>query len=81
MVDRCAQIGLSISKDRLLQISTSLGNASIDTFKRDGVVVLVNLRKCLFCTSAVDNIDINSRSSTAQRHHYMEQLHPVINIA
>ena len=37
MVDRFAHLGLSISKDRLLQMSTSLGNASIETFERDGV--------------------------------------------
>lgn len=66
MVDRFAHLGLSISKDRLLQMSTSLGNAAIDTFKRDGVVVPMYLRKGLFCTSAVDNIDINPRSSTAK---------------
>ena len=66
MVDRFAHLGLSISKDRLLQMSTSLRNASIETFERDGVVVPVHLRKNLFCTSAVDNIDINSRSATAK---------------
>ena len=66
LVDKFAHLGLGISKERLLQVSTSVGNAAIDTFERDDVVAPMCLQKGLFCTSAIDNIDINPKSSTAK---------------
>ena len=66
MIEEFSQLGLSISKDRWLQISTSLGNASIDTFEQNGVVVPLYLEKKLFCTSAIDNIDINPKAVHAK---------------
>ena len=65
IVDKCAHLGFCISEERLFQLSTSLGNSAVDTFERDGVVVPLFLEKYLFCTTAVDNIDINPSSVTA----------------
>ena len=66
IIDTLSGLGLAVSKERLLQISTSLGNSSIDTFERDGVVVPVSLEKGLFCTSEIDNIDVDPRSAHAK---------------
>ena len=65
MVEKGAHLGLCISKDRLFQISTSLGNSAINTFERDGVVVPLFLEFGLFCTTALDNIDHNPTSATS----------------
>ena len=65
IVDKLAHLGLCISKERLSQISTNVGNIAIETFERDGVVVPLSLELGLFCTTAVDNIDVNPTSSTA----------------
>ena len=67
LVEQIAHLGLGISKERLDQMSISLGNAAIDTFQRDGVVVPVSLQKGLFCSSAIDNIGVNPKSSTAKK--------------
>ena len=56
MIDKLYDIGLSISYDRLLSISNHLGND----------VCPPKLRRGLFTTSAVDNIDHNPSSSTAR---------------
>ena len=42
-----------------------IGNSAVDTFERDGVVAPLFLEKDLFCTTAVDDIDINPSSVTA----------------
>ena len=47
IIDTLSHLGIAVSKERLLQISTSLGNSSIDTFERDGVVVPGSLEKGL----------------------------------
>ena len=66
MIQEFSQLGLSISKDSWLQISTSLGNSSIDTFEQNGVVVPLHLENKLFCTSAIDNIDVNPKAVHAK---------------
>ena len=65
IVDKLSKLGLSISKDRLLQISTAMGNRAIEMHEREGVVAPISLRFGLFTTAAVDNIDVNPKSSTA----------------
>ena len=65
IVDKCAHLGFCISEERLFQLSTSLGNSAVDTFERDGAVVPLYLEKYIFCTTAVDNIDHNPSSATA----------------
>ena len=51
--------GLSISYGRVLEISAELGDAVISKYIRDGVVCSPELRRGLFTTSAMDNIDHN----------------------
>ena len=58
--------GLSISYDRVLEISAQLGEAVVAQYVEDGVVCPPVLRKQLFTTSAVDNIDHNPTATTAK---------------
>ena len=45
--------------DRVLDMSAHLGDATVSKYVEDGVVVAPVLRKGLFTTSAMDNIDHN----------------------
>ena len=58
-------LGLTISPDRLLDISTNMGNKAIAVFEKEGVVCPLNLKYDLFTTSATDNLDVNPSSATA----------------
>ena len=54
-----------ISYDRVLEISTQLGESVPSQFMEDGVVCPAILQRGLFTTSAVDNIDHNPSATTA----------------
>jgi hypothetical protein len=66
LVEMLYENGISISYDRVLEISAQLGEAVVNQYVEDGVVCPPTLRKGLFTSSAVDNIDHNPTSSTAQ---------------
>ena len=57
-------LGLSISYDCVLQLSTDLANAVCRQYK-DDIVCPPDLRKNVFTTSAVNNIDHIPSSTTA----------------
>ena len=57
--------GICISYDRLLQISNQLGEKVIEDYVEHGVVCPPILRKGIFTTSAIDNIDHNPSATTA----------------
>ncbi|KAK3753825.1 hypothetical protein QZH41_005373 [Actinostola sp. cb2023] len=59
-------LGISVSYDRVLAISTALGNELCRRYEEDNVVCPPNLRLGVFTTSAVDNIDHNPTSTTAR---------------
>ena len=48
-----------------LEISAQLGDATVSKYVEDGVVCPTGLRKGLFTTSAMDNIDHNPTATTA----------------
>ncbi|KAJ8387355.1 hypothetical protein AAFF_G00157320 [Aldrovandia affinis] len=50
---------------RVLEISAQLGDATVSKYVEDGVVCPPVLRKGLFTTSAMDNIDHNPTATTA----------------
>lgn len=58
--------GLCISYDRVMEISAQLGDAVITKYVDEGVVCPPVLKKGLFTTAAIDNIDHNPTSTTAQ---------------
>ena len=70
LIDIFFELGLCISYDRVLTISTVLGNNVCNLYEREGIVCPPNLRKQAFTTVAFDNIDHNPSSITA-----MESFH------
>lgn len=66
LIESIHTLGLSVSYDRVLQISTDLGNAVCRQYQEEKVVCPPNLRSGLFTTAAVNNIDHNP-SSTSSR--------------
>lgn len=65
LVDRLYDLGLSIHYDRVLAISTELGNNICHYYKMMNAVCPPELKGGLFTTAAVDNIDHNPSSTTA----------------
>ena len=65
LIDKLHKLGLSISYDRVLQISTELANTVCALYEEEGIVCPPNLKKDVFTTAAVDNIDHNPSSTTA----------------
>ena len=65
LVDKLFHLGLSVSYDRLLQVSATLANRITDRFDLATGVHTPSLRSGLFTTTAVDNIDHNPTSTTA----------------
>ncbi|KAK4304447.1 hypothetical protein Pmani_023602 [Petrolisthes manimaculis] len=65
LVELLHEHGLSISYDRVLEVSAQLGDAAVGKYKVEGVVCPKILRKSLFTTSAMDNIDHNPTATTA----------------
>jgi hypothetical protein len=65
LVEDLADLGLSITYDRILQISTSVADALIESFKIEKVVCPPSLRKYLFTVGAVDNVDHNPSSASS----------------
>ena len=66
LVDRLSHLGLSISYDRVLSLSTQIGNTACEQFCREQVVCPSKMRGNVFTTAAVDNIDHNPSSTTAK---------------
>ena len=66
LIDKFYNLGLSISHDRVLELSTDMGNSVCARFESEGVVCPPKLLKGVFTTAAVDNIDHNPSSVTAQ---------------
>lgn len=65
LIDTLFQHGLCISYDRVLEISTRLGDSAIQQYLEEGVVCPAVLQKGIFTTTAVDNIDHNPSSTTS----------------
>ena len=66
LVDTMCELGLSVSYDRVSDIITSTANRCCQLYSQTGVACSPNLRKSLFTTAAIDNIDHNTSSSTAK---------------
>ena len=65
LIDKMYSMGLSISYDRLLGISSDVAHTVCSKYESEGVVCPPNLVKNIFTTGAVDNIDHNPSSSTS----------------
>lgn len=65
LVDKLFNLGICVSYDRMLQISTDAANVVCTQYAYDDVVCPVSLRTNLFTLAAIDNIDHNPSSSTS----------------
>eukprot|EP00112_Aurelia_sp_Birch-Aquarium-sp1_P024416 Seg771.7 transcript_id=Seg771.7/GoldUCD/mRNA.D3Y31 product="hypothetical protein" protein_id=Seg771.7/GoldUCD/D3Y31 len=66
MIEKLHNLGLSISYDRVLCLASEMGNSVVESYRLDGVVCPKSLRRYVFTTAAVDNIDHNPSSTTAK---------------
>lgn len=65
LVNTLYELGLSVSYDRVMNISTELGNKICSYYKREKAVCPPELKGGLFTTAAVDNIDHNPSSTSS----------------
>ena len=65
LVEMLHEHGVSIPYDRVLEVSAQLGDAGVSKYMEEGVVCPAGMRKGLFTTSAVDNIDHIPTATTA----------------
>lgn len=65
LIDTMYSLGICVGYDRLLQLTSSLGNRVCQQFVEDGFVCPTTMRKKVFTTSAVDNVDHNQSSTTS----------------
>ena len=66
LVDKFHELGLSVTYDRVLEISTDLGTKICKYYDRLNTVCPPQLIKGVFTTSAVDNINHQTSSTTAK---------------
>ena len=66
LVDTLFQLGLFVSYVRVLTISTRVANGLNEQYIEHGVICPPALRKTLYTTAAVDNIDHNPIATTAK---------------
>lgn len=64
--DSLEKLGLSISYDRVLQLENLLAKNVYEQFKLEGIVFPDNLRKSIYTIGALDKIDHNPSSTSAQ---------------
>ena len=65
-MDALFELGLCISYDHVLSISTILGNNLCCQFEIEKNVCPPTLRKKLFTNATIDNLDHNTSSTTAE---------------
>ena len=66
LIDALFHLGLSVSYDRVLALTTDLANCVSEQYNSEGLVCPLKLKEGLFTTGALDNIDHNPSSSTAK---------------
>ena len=66
LVDRCCKLSLSISYNRVLQLSNKIANSVCNQYRAENLVCPPVLCEDLFTVAAADNIDHNLSSVTAQ---------------
>lgn len=66
LVDTLHSLGMCVSYDRLLQLTSDIADGVCQRFSIEDAVCPSKLRQGLFTTAAVDNIDHNPSSATAK---------------
>ena len=65
MVEKLEKLGLSVSYTRAIQVDKMLAHNVCEQFKSDGFVCPAALRPGLYTVGAMDNIDHNRTSTSA----------------
>ena len=65
LIDTLFDLGLSISYDRVMELSTAMANHVCEQYHCNKVVCPLNLLRGLFTTAAIENIDHNHISTSA----------------
>ena len=78
LIDLLNENGICISYDRVLEVSALLGESVVNQYVTDGVVCPPILRKGLFTTSAMGNIDHNPTATTASTSSISMFQHPTL---
>lgn len=83
LTDMLHEKGISTSYERVLEVSALLGESVVNQYEVDGVACTPILRKGLFTTSAMDNIDHNPTATTANTSFHGTSIsmfqHPTLN--
>ena len=66
LVDTFFILGMCVSYDRLLQITADMAEGICTRFEADNYMCPPKMRRGLFTTGAVDNVDHNPTSATAR---------------
>ena len=66
LIDNLCRVGMSISYNCVLQLSTDMGNTVCKMYELENVVCPPTMHGNLFTTAAIDNIDHNPSSTTAK---------------
>ena len=66
LIDRLHSLAMSISYDEVQRLSSDMANAVYEHFKETDTVCPPNLKKNVFTTAAVDNLDLNTSSTIRQ---------------
>ena len=64
IIDALFRLGICVSYNRVLQLTSDIGNGVCEWFVRDGLVCPPKMHSGLFTTAAVDNIDYNPSYAT-----------------
>ena len=66
MIDTLFDEGICVSYDRVKQVGIDLANTEISRYHQEGIVCPSKMRRGLFTTFGLDNIDKNLSSITSQ---------------
>ena len=66
LVDRLGEEGVSISYDCVMNLSGPISNQVCKEYQANGLVCPVDLKKNVFTTAAIDNLNHNPSSATAE---------------
>lgn len=77
LIDEMSKMRLPTSYDRVMSISTDVANSVCSHFEKDSVVCPPKLRKDLFTSGALDNINHNPGATTAKDSFHGTAISPV----
>ena len=66
IANKLDDLGISIPYSRVMELSTCLGNKVLQHYQHNNAVCPPSLKNGVFTTAAVDNIDYNPSSKTAE---------------